>query len=486
MPDRSNSANSGSLGHALTDEGPANGDPPDLQKWLAKNASASGSEDRMTLEKRKETSMRKPPRIRWTDDEDEFSGMPDVFLRQDTPALSSGGALAKKSILRALFLTVVIGGAVIYGQSGGDIGASATAYSRSLIEKLSSTFTGHASGDDTSGPEQHGEPVTSAELQTKARAALKQAIGTRQETTPPLPAAPPASGQEPEQVIETDAGQPPNPAAAEKAPPQDLLPSAPALEPERTASEHAAASLLPVASKSDAVHRRPKNTLSVSTPRLPKFVSIPGGTYEVPATQHSGAAITGTTKVDLRPFQIARTEVTRRDWLACADAAMCDRHGFPDGYFDEPGLDLPATSVTLPQIAAYLDWLNRWNDDPENPFRLPTEAEWIVAARGGRLQHSAFAWGNRFEAAKIEPRLDLIPVTDAPVFNGLSGILGNAEERVSDCWGAQLAAGGCFRNLGVVRGAPLGGLTQETAKLTYRSSRATTAPYSTVGFRLAR
>ncbi|WP_425070097.1 SUMF1/EgtB/PvdO family nonheme iron enzyme [Roseibium sp.] len=455
---------------------------------MAKNASPDAEEQTLAASARKGSGMRKQPRIRWADDEDdEFSDMPEVFLRQDAPALSSHGNLTRKYIVSALALTALIGtGTFVYNRSPGDIASKLIVYSKSLFADASPGSTAPPADYDASATSSTARPDLSPELQTKARAALKEAInarqgGVQQTPAPPLPAVP-------VEIETTSPGTNLEKASAVKAgTPPDAFPPPPAVSNTNpSASEHAAAPVLPAVTSTRAEAPVAPETLSTPAPRLPVFVSVQGGVYALTAPQESGAAASTVAEVELKPFQIARTEVSRRDWLACAEDGACDKDGFPERYFDEASLDLPATSVTLQQINTYIDWLNSWNDEADKPLRLPSEAEWVVAARGGTRHAVAFAWGDRFEATRLEKRHDLVPVSDAPVFNGLAGILDNAEERVSDCWGAQLASGGCFRNLGVVRGAPLGNLSQETARLTHRSSRATSAPYSTVGFRLAR
>ncbi|ASP33034.1 hypothetical protein CHH27_07030 [Labrenzia sp. VG12] len=488
MSDRSTSANSGSLDPGHTQDAPSDADRPDLQKWLAKNDSADTEEHTLSATSRKGAGSRKQPRIRWTDDEDdEFSDMPEVFLRQDAPALSSHGSLTRKYIVGALALSALLGtGAFLYNRSAGDIGDKFIAYSQSLFADASPGSAAPPADNDASTTSSTVRPDLSPELQTKARAALKEAINARQGGVQQTPASTPSTEPTAINTASPSTKLQKTPAAKAETSP-DASPPPPAVSSTSpSASEHAAAPILPAVTSTSTETREAPATLPTPAPRLPVFVSVQGGIYALTAPQEGVAAASTLTEVELKPFQIARTEVSRRDWLACAEDGACDKDGFPDRYFDETSLDLPATSVTLQQINTYIDWLNSWNDDADKPLRLPSEAEWVVAARGGTRHAVAFAWGDRFDATRLEKRHDLVPVSDAPVFNGLAGILDNAEERVSDCWGAQLASGGCFRNLGVVRGAPLGNLSQETARLTHRSSRATTAPYSTVGFRLAR
>ena len=72
---------------------------------------------------------------------------------------------------------------------------------------------------------------------------------------------------------------------------------------------------------------------------------------------------------------------------AALQAAPCTRfHGQPE--FADPAQ--PVVGVSWFDAAAYCDWLSRQSG---RRFRLPTEAEWECAARGG-LEQKLYPWGN--------------------------------------------------------------------------------------------
>ncbi|HWW38478.1 SUMF1/EgtB/PvdO family nonheme iron enzyme, partial [Pedobacter sp.] len=73
-------------------------------------------------------------------------------------------------------------------------------------------------------------------------------------------------------------------------------------------------------------------------------------------------------------------------------------------YFSHPAFgNYPVVGVNWNQATAFCEWrtqylnsyLDKSNKANESPFRLPTEAEWEYAARGGRSQ-SMFPWGNYY------------------------------------------------------------------------------------------
>jgi formylglycine-generating enzyme required for sulfatase activity len=88
-------------------------------------------------------------------------------------------------------------------------------------------------------------------------------------------------------------------------------------------------------------------------------------------------------------FQMAVCQVRNRDY-----ACFLESSGNPaplqwnDPHLNHPGQ--PVVSVSWFDALAYCEWLSRMCG---RPYRLPAEAEWERAARGG-LESAEFAWGD--------------------------------------------------------------------------------------------
>ena len=88
-------------------------------------------------------------------------------------------------------------------------------------------------------------------------------------------------------------------------------------------------------------------------------------------------------RVALDAFEIGQTEVTVSQYSRCVAAGHCAEPRLQSGCDYPQGSDHPMNCVSWPEAAAYCAWLGA---------RLPTEAEWEMAARGDTDR--IYPWGN--------------------------------------------------------------------------------------------
>jgi formylglycine-generating enzyme required for sulfatase activity len=215
-------------------------------------------------------------------------------------------------------------------------------------------------------------------------------------------------------------------------------------------------------------------------------------------------------RVKLSAYLIDKYEVTNRDfakflraeptWLPGRIPAKYDNgnylKGWTDGKYSRGEAELPVTNVNWYAAASYCNWAGK---------RLPTEAEWEYAARGG-LQTAEFPWGN----AKADPTVANYgksgfgkPVkvgSYAPNGYGLYDMAGNVWEFTADEWAKYrsreaedpMAGANIFTSMNfdliatrrVIRGGSWGGAPLNL-RVAYRDSHPPNGSQPFVGFRCA-
>lgn len=105
-----------------------------------------------------------------------------------------------------------------------------------------------------------------------------------------------------------------------------------------------------------------------------KMIAVDGGTFIMGSPENAPGSESDeypAHKVTVSSFYLAETEVTQELWTAVMG-------NNPSGYTDDA--QLPVESVTWNDCQQFIAKLNEITGDS---FRLPTEAEWEYAARGG-------------------------------------------------------------------------------------------------------
>lgn len=152
------------------------------------------------------------------------------------------------------------------------------------------------------------------------------------------------------------------------------------------------------------------------------FLEIPGGCY--PMGDNRGYAYEQPEhEVCVNDFYIGQFEVTQQQWLKLMEKN-------PSKF---SGLQNPVDRVSWNDAMAYIEKLNQ--EEGTGRYRLPTEAEWEKAARGG--SRFRYYWGDEMDNEYVwyygSSNFKTHPVgTRKPNAYGLYDMLGNVWEWVSD------------------------------------------------------
>ena len=162
----------------------------------------------------------------------------------------------------------------------------------------------------------------------------------------------------------------------------------------------------------------------------PEMVSLPGGTLTMGSNfDPSEAPVHG---VSIKPFAISKAVVTVRAWSQCVAARACPYVGA------EENEDAPVTNVSFNDAQQFVAWLSR---ETRMNFRLPTEAEWEYAARGGT--RTKYWWGDDIQPGMVnckgcngDQNARQISKAEDSKTNpfGLYDMGGNVAQWVADCW----------------------------------------------------
>ncbi|WP_051542580.1 SUMF1/EgtB/PvdO family nonheme iron enzyme [Thiothrix lacustris] len=182
--------------------------------------------------------------------------------------------------------------------------------------------------------------------------------------------------------------------------------------------------------------------VATKQPLEPVMVDIPAGTFTMGCDGKRDDVEGGCSddekpahEVTLDAFKMAKTEVTFDQWDACEKAKACP-HAEDQGWGRG---NRPVINVSWDDITQkYIPWLSQ---ETGKHYRLPTEAEWEYAARGGA--DTAYPWGNAIGKGNANCYKDFCGDKfeyTAPVGSfaangyGLNDMNGNVWEWVQDSW----------------------------------------------------
>ncbi len=95
-------------------------------------------------------------------------------------------------------------------------------------------------------------------------------------------------------------------------------------------------------------------------------------------------------RVWVEAFQLAQYQVTHQDYARFLDGTR----SIPPLLWNDPNFnqpDQPVVAVSWFEAVRYCEWISEISG---RKYRLPSEAEWERAARGG-MEQQLFPWGDR-------------------------------------------------------------------------------------------
>jgi formylglycine-generating enzyme required for sulfatase activity len=177
------------------------------------------------------------------------------------------------------------------------------------------------------------------------------------------------------------------------------------------------------------------------------LVPVQGGTFQMGNDASTDAYLKPAHSVTLSGFFMCRYEVVQKQWREVVQwkqgTATTPLNPSPSYTV---GDSLPVTHVSWDDIQIWLGYLNEKEgvSTSTKPYRLPTEAEWEFAARGGNLTH-----GYRFSGSDMiidvgwtnsNTNREIQKVgTKLPNELGIYDMSGNVMEWCSDWWGTYSA-----------------------------------------------
>ena len=167
----------------------------------------------------------------------------------------------------------------------------------------------------------------------------------------------------------------------------------------------------------------------------PEMAVIPAGSFTMGSNGRHKYEKPAHDVTIAKAFAMGVYEVTFDEWQACFDEGGCAR--VPDDHKWGKGRR-PVMNITWFETQPFVEWLSKKTG---HTYRLPTEAEWEYAARGGTT--TEFWWGDKIgvnlancrDCKSQWSKKGSAPVGSfAPNPFGLYDVHGNEWEWLEDCW----------------------------------------------------
>ena len=161
----------------------------------------------------------------------------------------------------------------------------------------------------------------------------------------------------------------------------------------------------------------------------PEMVTLPAGTFAMGSNEDPSEKPIH--QVKIKSFAIGKYPVTVREWNQCVAAKKCTNKVTGND-------DAPVTNVSWNDAQQFTEWLSGVT---QKQYRLPTEAEWEYAARGGT--QTKYWWGDQPSSGMAnckgcsEPYDATQPMkvgSYKPNPFGLYDMGGGVAQWVADCW----------------------------------------------------
>ena len=247
-------------------------------------------------------------------------------------------------------------------------------------------------------------------------------LTTAEKAKAPEPAVTPSAPQLPSKPTEAPATVTPSAPQLPSKPteaPATVTPSAPQLPSKPT--EAPAQTEIPKVS--------PTPPTPVPTLLTPEMMPVPGNSFAMGS--NDDVSEKPVHRVTIKPFAIGKFPITVREWNQCVAAKACS-------YAATGKEEAPVTNISWDDTQEFIRWLSQVS---QKMFRLPSEAEWEYAARGGT--QTKYWWGDQPQpdmanckgcGGVYDPSQPLKVGSFRANPFGLYDMGGSVAQWVQDCW----------------------------------------------------